>query len=94
MRAKLEEFQAEFPFIGEVRGMGLMQSMEIVTPNTIEPDAARTLAIMNAAKERGLLLGKGGLYNNVIRITPHLNVSAGDVDIAMNLLANALADVV
>jgi 4-aminobutyrate aminotransferase-like enzyme len=94
VRAKLEEFQSEFPFIGEVRGMGLMQALEIVTPNTIEPDAARTLAIMNAAKERGLLLGKGGLYNNVIRVTPHLNVSAADVDTAMDILAHALADVV
>ncbi len=94
IRGKLEEFQAEFPFIGEVRGLGLMQALEIVVPNTKEPDAARTLAVMNAAKERGLLLGKGGLYNNVIRITPHLNVTSGDVDIAMNLLANALADVV
>ena len=41
LRAKLEEFQSEFPFIGEVRGMGLMQALEIVKPNTIEPDSAR-----------------------------------------------------
>jgi 4-aminobutyrate aminotransferase-like enzyme len=94
IRGRLEEFAAEFPFIGEARGLGLMQALEIVVPNTIEPDPARTLALMNAAKERGLLLGKGGLYNNVIRITPHLNVSGEDVDTAMGILAQALADVV
>lgn len=94
LRTRMEELQSEFPFIGECRGMGLMQAMEIVVPNTIEPDPARTLALMNAAKERGLLLGKGGLYNNVIRVTPHLNVSGEDIDTAMDILAGALADVV
>jgi 4-aminobutyrate aminotransferase-like enzyme len=93
IRAKLEEFQSEFPFIGEVRGMGLMQALEIVQPNSIEPDAGRTVALMNAAKERGLLLGKGGLYGNVIRISPHLNVNGEDVETAMGILANALVDV-
>jgi 4-aminobutyrate aminotransferase-like enzyme len=93
LRDKLEEFQSEFPFIGEVRGMGLMQALEIVKPNTIEPDAARATALMNAAKNQGLLVGKGGLYGNVLRISPHLNVSASDMDAGMALLAKALVDV-
>lgn len=93
LRDKLEEFQSEFPFIGEVRGMGLMQALEIVKPNTIEPDAARATALMNAAKNQGLLVGKGGLYGNVLRISPHLNVSAADMDAGMALLAKALVDV-
>lgn len=93
LRAKLEEFQAEFPFIGEVRGMGLMQALEIVKPNSIEPDPERTAALVNAAKEHGLLLGKGGLYNNVIRVAPHLITTAEDIDKGMDLLANALGDV-
>jgi 4-aminobutyrate aminotransferase-like enzyme len=93
LRAKLEEFQSEFPFIGEARGMGLMQALEIVKPNTIEPDPARTLALMTAAKNHGLLLGKGGLYNNVIRISPHLNVTADDLQSGMEMLARALVDV-
>lgn len=90
LRTKLEEFQSEFPFIGDVRGMGLMQGLEIVKPNSKEPDAARTTALMNAAKDQGLLIGKGGLYGNVIRISPHLNVTAEDMETAMGLLANAL----
>ncbi|MEQ8675680.1 MAG: aspartate aminotransferase family protein [Aggregatilineales bacterium] len=93
MREKLEEFQHEFPFIGEVRGMGLMQALEIVTLGSIEPDAPRTAALMNAAKDHGLLLGKGGLYGNVLRISPHLNVSNDDMTAGMDLLAKALIDV-
>lgn len=93
LRTKLEEFQSEFPFIGEVRGMGLMQALEIVKPNSKEPDAARTMALMNAAKDHGLLIGKGGLYGNVIRISPHLNVTAEDIEQGMSQLAQALVAV-
>ena len=45
------------------------------------------------AREKGLLLGKGGLYGNVVRIAPHLNVSAEDMDIAMDIVVSALAEV-
>lgn len=93
LREKLEEFQSEFPFIGDVRGMGLMQALEIVTPNTKDPDSAMATAIMDRAKDNGLLLGKGGLYNNVVRISPHLNVSDADMDEAMTLFAQTLMDV-
>ncbi|MDQ7034758.1 MAG: aminotransferase class III-fold pyridoxal phosphate-dependent enzyme [Anaerolineae bacterium] len=93
LREKLEEFQAEFPFIGEVRGMGLMQAMEIIEPNTKTPDYKMAVALMDTAKEQGLLLGKGGLYNNVIRISPHLNVSDDDMNMAFDMLAKALLEV-
>ena len=92
MAGKLAEFAAEFPIIGEARGMGLMQALEIVQPGGIEPDAARTVAFVDACKKKGLLLGKGGLYGNVVRIAPHLNVSAEDMDIAMDIIAGALAE--
>jgi 4-aminobutyrate aminotransferase-like enzyme len=90
LRAKLEEFGAEFPFIGEVRGMGLMQALEIVKPGTKEPDSAKTLALMSAAREQGLLIGRGGLYGNVVRISPHLNACADDIGMGMELLGRAL----
>lgn len=93
LRSKLDEFASEFPFIGEARGMGLMQALEIVKPNSTEPDSERTVALVNAAKDRGLLLGKGGLYNNVVRISPHLNVTAQDIKAGMSILADALVDV-
>jgi len=93
LREKLEEFESEFNFIGEVRGMGLMQAMEIVKPGTKDPDGALTVAIMDAAKDNGLLLGKGGLHNNVIRVSPHLNVSEADMNQAMDILAKSLVEV-
>ncbi|MCY3833005.1 MAG: aminotransferase class III-fold pyridoxal phosphate-dependent enzyme, partial [Chloroflexi bacterium] len=91
MAGKLAEFAAEFPIIGEARGLGLMQALEFIVPGTIEPDAARTVAFVDTCKEQGLLVGKGGLYGNVARIAPHLNVSAEDMDIAMDIIAGALA---
>ncbi|MCY3914676.1 MAG: aspartate aminotransferase family protein [Chloroflexi bacterium] len=92
MAGKLAEFAAEFPIVGEARGMGLMQAIEIVQPGSIEPDAGRTEAFVDTCKENGLLLGKGGLYGNVARIAPHLNVSAEDMDIAMDIVAGALTE--
>ena len=93
MAEKLGEFAAEFPIIGEARGMGLMQAIEIVAPGGMQPDAARTAALVDACKDKGLLLGKGGLYGNVVRIAPHLNVSAEDMDIAMDMVGKALGEV-
>ncbi len=94
LRQRLEELQAEFPFIGDVRGMGLMQAVEIVQPGTDKkPDAALTTAVMNAARDQGLLIGKGGLYGNVLRISPHLNVTAEDMDAGCDLIGKALAQV-
>jgi 4-aminobutyrate aminotransferase-like enzyme len=91
-RAHLDAMQQDFPFIGEVRGMGLMQALEIVHPDK-SPDAPRTAAILNAARDAGLLIGKGGLYGNVIRMAPHLNVTAEDIDTGCDLLREALAAV-
>ena len=93
MTEKLGEFAAEFPIIGEARGMGLMQALEIVTAGGIEPDAGRTAAFVDTCKDMGLLLGKGGLYGNVVRIAPHLNVAAEDMDSAMEIIGQALVDV-
>ncbi|MXX83436.1 MAG: aspartate aminotransferase family protein [Chloroflexi bacterium] len=90
---RLAEFAAEFPIVGEARGMGLMQALEFVQPADNAPDAARTVAFVDACKEGGLLLGKGGLYGNVVRIAPHLNVSREDVDTALDIMADALVTV-
>ena len=66
--------------VAELRGRGLMQAMEFVHSGSIEPDAARAAKVLEGCRERGLLVGKGGLYGNVIRITPMLNVTAAEVD--------------
>jgi 4-aminobutyrate aminotransferase len=81
LRGRLEELQAKHPLIGEVRGMGLMQAIELVeNRETKAPATAATAALMEAARENRLLIGKGGLDGNVIRITPPLNISKTDVD--------------
>ena len=90
---RLQEFVDEFNFVGEARGMGLMQGMEIIQPGSKEPDMQRASALIEIAKENGLLIGKGGLSNNIIRIAPHLNVSAQDLEEGCEIIAKALVQV-
>jgi len=94
LRRRLEEFRKSYPFIGDVRGMGLMQALEIVEPGPEKtPDGARTTALIDAARRQGLLIGKGGLYGNAVRISPHLNVTPEDLDAGCDMLGAALADI-
>ncbi|MGA3203818.1 MAG: aminotransferase class III-fold pyridoxal phosphate-dependent enzyme, partial [Bryobacteraceae bacterium] len=81
LRGKLEEMKARYPLIGDVRGMGLMQAIELVEDReSKKPAAEATLALMEMARENRLLIGKGGTFGNVIRLSPPLNISKGDVD--------------
>jgi 4-aminobutyrate aminotransferase-like enzyme len=90
----LEGFKQAFPFIGDVRGMGLMQGIELVEDRrTKEPSPKKTLALMEAAKRQGLLIGKGGLYGNVIRIAPSMLITKAEVDDGCKRLERALAEV-
>ena len=87
LRGKLEELQEKHAVIGDVRGMGLMQALELVEDRETKGPAARvTLALLEAARRNGLLIGKGGLYGNVIRISPPMNIGRGDVDKFIGLL--------
>ena len=81
LRSRLEELKAKHALIGDVRGMGLMQALELVEDREARtPAPEATAALMEAARENRLLIGKGGTYGNVIRISPPLNISKGDVD--------------
>ncbi len=90
-RAGLDQLAADHPWIAEVRGRGLMQAFEVVEPGSTEPSVARTVQIHQAAKDQGLLIGKGGLYNNVIRMAPMLNVTAEEIDEGLGALRRAAA---
>lgn len=93
-RSKLEELQQKYPLIGDVRGMGLMQALELVKDRkTKEPAPEATLELMERTKENGLLIGKGGLYGNCIRLSPPLNIAKSDVDEAIKLLDKGFAQV-
>ena len=81
LRGKLLELQEKHALIGEVRGMGLMQAIELVEDRqTKKPATAETLALIEAARENRILVGRGGYYGNVLRITPPLNIAKSDVD--------------
>ena len=93
LRDGLESLQQRFQGIGDVRGMGLMQAIELVKDRgTKEPDPQGTGRLMEAARKRGLLIGKGGLYGNSLRIAPPMIVNKGQIDDALRLLGEALAE--
>lgn len=92
LRQGLLALQEEFPSMGDVRGMGLMQAVEFVSSGKV-PDPQLVLALFEQTKRHGLLIGKGGLYGNVIRISPPLNISKGDVDEALRILRSSLEEI-
>jgi 4-aminobutyrate aminotransferase len=93
-RGKLEVLQSKYALIGEVRGMGLMQALELVKDRkTKEPAPEATAQVMERARDNGLLIGKGGLFGNVLRLSPMLNISKADVDEGVRLLDKAFSEV-
>src|SRR2546425_3249405 len=93
-RAKLEGLKEKYPLIGDVRGMGLMQALELVKDrHTKEPAPEATTQLLERTRDNGLLVGKGGLFGNVIRLSPMLNISKPDVDEAVRLLDKSFSEV-
>ena len=90
LREGLEAIQKKYPkTIGDVRGKGLMQGLELVKDETVKdrtPAPAAANKLFEETKKRGLLIGKGGLYNNTIRIAPALNIGKADVEEALRIL--------
>ncbi|MGI8638907.1 MAG: aspartate aminotransferase family protein [Pyrinomonadaceae bacterium] len=81
LREKLEELKEKYPIIGDVRGMGLMQGIELVKDReTKEPAPEAVLRVFEETKRQGVLIGKGGLYGNVIRTGMMLNSTKENVD--------------
>jgi len=79
----------ETPWILELRGKGLMLAIETSEPGTDVPDAGRASRLLQECKERGLLIGKGGLYGNVLRIAPPLTVTEEEIDTASRIIAES-----
>jgi alanine-glyoxylate transaminase/(R)-3-amino-2-methylpropionate-pyruvate transaminase len=95
LREGLGTLKAKYPkTIGDVRGKGLMQALELVKDETAKdrtPSPEATLRIFEETKSRGLLIGKGGLYGNTVRIAPPLNVTRADVEEAIGILDRSFA---
>jgi alanine-glyoxylate transaminase / (R)-3-amino-2-methylpropionate-pyruvate transaminase len=90
LRAGLEALAAEHPWIGDVRGMGLMQALELVEdPKTKEPSPKKAGALLEAAKAERLLIGSGGLFGHVIRIAPQMLMSEDEVADGLERLGRA-----
>lgn len=93
-RQRLEELQEKHALIGDVRGMGLMQALEFVRDRkSKEPAPQETAQFMEECRKLGLLIGKGGLFGNVIRMSPPMNIAKADVDQAAQIMDKALTNV-
>jgi 4-aminobutyrate aminotransferase len=91
MRSRVDGWAEQHPFIGQVRGKGLMIGIECVKPGTKTPDPAVTAKLMEETKARGLLIGKGGFYGNVVRMAPPLSLTEAEADEGLGLFEEAFA---
>lgn len=83
---------AKHSLIGEVRGLGLMLGMELVKDRaTKEPARDECAAVFERCKELGLLIGKGGLWGNTLRIKPPMCITEPDADFMLEVIDQALA---
>jgi alanine-glyoxylate transaminase/(R)-3-amino-2-methylpropionate-pyruvate transaminase len=93
LRDRLLALQEVQPWIGEVRGMGLILGVELVRDRqTKEPATSETADVLELCKERGLLVGKGGLYGNTLRIKPPMCVTRDDADFLVACLDEVLRE--
>jgi 4-aminobutyrate aminotransferase len=84
---------ADSPIVAEVRGRGLMIGIEFVRPGTTEPDPAATVRVFDECMAGGLLVGKGGLYNNVLRMGPPLTLTDAEAREGLTILTGAITKV-
>jgi len=91
LRAGLQELQTRHRLIGDIRGRGLLVGVELVSDRqTKQPATRETLRVLEETRERGLLIGKGGMPGNVLRLTPPFCITAEDVATALTILDEAL----
>lgn len=86
----LSDIAARHDFVGDVRGKGLMIGVELVRPDG-SPDPAAAGRVMEETKARGLLIGKGGLHGNVLRLAPPMTLTSSEAEDALTILGEAIA---
>lgn len=91
LSGRLTAMQNNYPVIGEVRGKGAMQAIELVRPGTMDPNPEATDAVMKHCHQNGVLVLNAGTYNNVLRFLPPLAISDELLHDALDVLAAGLA---
>lgn len=90
----LKELQKDFPILGDIRGKGLMLGVEIANPGDKAPMPKETARIVELSKDNGVIIGKGGLWGNVIRIKPPMSITRENADTCLKAMRKALEAVV
>jgi alanine-glyoxylate transaminase/(R)-3-amino-2-methylpropionate-pyruvate transaminase len=94
LKKGLQRLAKQHAVVGDVRGLGLMLGVELVRDRaTREPARQETADLLEHTREQGLLVGKGGLDGNVLRIKPPMCITAEDADFALDVLDRAFAAV-
>lgn len=91
LRRELRARTAELSIIGEIRGKGLMVGVELLDGGTHAPSPSAAQFVLEECRRGGVLIGKGGLHSNVLRIAPPMSVTIDEVDIAVRVLTDAFA---
>ncbi|WP_087012237.1 aspartate aminotransferase family protein [Leucobacter sp. 7(1)] len=90
----LHDLASRLPaLIGEIRGAGLMIGVELIRPGSTDPAPELAVAAVERARKLGLLIGRGGLYGNVLRVTPPMTITAAEAETALELLGETLQTV-
>ncbi|GFP83219.1 alanine--glyoxylate aminotransferase 2 homolog 3 mitochondrial [Phtheirospermum japonicum] len=91
LKERLIALKEKHEIIGDVRGRGLMLGVELVTDRQLKtPSKVEILQVMDQMKDMGVLIGKGGFYGNVFRITPPLCFSREDADFLVDVMDYAM----
>ena len=94
IRKRLEDMHNRYEFIGDVRGLGVMQAIELVKDRkTKEPATEETMEIIKKAREKGLLLLRAGLFLNVIRLHPPLTIEEELLHKGLDILEESLKEI-
>ena len=90
----MQELMKKHKLIGDVRGKGLLVGMELVRDRVSKEHAGEeTLLFMDKCKDKGVLVGKGGLFGNVVRVAPPLSINAAQVDELLDVFDRSLAEI-
>jgi 4-aminobutyrate aminotransferase/(S)-3-amino-2-methylpropionate transaminase len=91
MSTALNEMKKKYPIIGDVRGRGAMQAIELVMPGTTDPNPAALGSAIKYCQQKGVLILSAGTYGNVIRLLPPLVMPEHLLKEALEILDEALA---